>query len=53
MDNCEFCAAKLPSVEPHNVALLQHVKQNEECNRQYEFLLENLRSSWTVNMSGG
>jgi hypothetical protein len=51
--DCEFCASPLPSEEPHNVALLDHVRRSGECNERYQHLLENLRSSWTKSMSGG
>lgn len=51
--NCEFCDETLAREEPENVALLTHVKDNADCQEQYGYLLENLRSSWTVNMSGG
>ena len=54
MTTCEFCATPLSATgEPENVALLGHVQQSAECGRQYEYLLDNLRSSWTRNMSGG
>jgi hypothetical protein len=51
--DCEFCNETLPQVEPENMALLLHVQESEPCNEQFEYLLENLRSSWTPNMSGG
>lgn len=52
--HCEFCESPLPEGEqPENLALLGHVEESEECRQQYGFLLENLRSSWTANMSGG
>lgn len=51
--HCEFCAAPLPDAEPENLALLAHVQQSRPCHEQFDYLLENLRSSWTVNMSGG
>lgn len=50
---CEFCSSPLPVEEPENLALLGHVRQSGECGRQYGFLLENLRTSWTRSMSGG
>lgn len=50
---CDFCSSSLPDAEPDNLALLQHVKESKACNDQYVFLLENLRTSWTRNMSGG
>lgn len=50
---CEFCDATLPSQEPENVVLLEHVRQNEGCHEQFQYALENIRSSWTANMSGG
>ena len=50
---CEFCESSLPETDPANLALLQHVAQRQECNEQYEYLLENLNTSWTRNMSGG
>lgn len=53
MSHCEFCETPLGTADPENVALLGHVEASTECGRQYEFLLENLRSSWTSNMSGG
>lgn len=51
--NCEFCESQLPDVEPENVALLVHVQERSDCNEKFGYLLENLRSSWTPNMSGG
>lgn len=52
--HCEFCETPLSVTEqPENLALLGHVRDSEECGRQYDFLLENLRASWTSNMSGG
>lgn len=51
--DCEFCQERLPSVEPENVALLEHVRLSRACRDQFGFLLENLRTSWTRNMSGG
>lgn len=50
---CDFCAQSLPETDPQNLALLDHVRDKRECNEQYNFLLENLRTSWTRNMSGG
>lgn len=50
---CDFCSHALPDVEPENLTLLAHLGQNESCNEQYGFLLDNLRTSWTRNMSGG
>ncbi len=50
---CEFCHTNLPGSAPENVLLLNHVRANKTCDRDYRFLLENIRSSWTVNMSGG
>lgn len=50
---CEFCNSSLPAVEPENVALLRHVRESRACDQQFQFMLENLRSSWTRNMSGG
>lgn len=52
--HCEFCETPLPSADqPENLVLLGHVRDSAECGRQYGFLLENLRASWTANMSGG
>lgn len=51
--HCEFCSTPLSSSEPANLALLAHVARNDECDRQYRFLLENLNTSWTPAMSGG
>lgn len=51
--NCEFCESTLTDQEPANVALLVHVQERRDCNEKFEHLLENLRSSWTPNMSGG
>lgn len=51
--HCEFCEVALPAAEPENVAFLQHVEENTDCGEQFGFALENLRSSWTPNMSGG
>jgi len=51
--DCEFCAAALPTNEPENIALLDHVRHNAPCEEQYSYMLDNLRDSWTVNMSGG
>lgn len=51
--HCEFCNSKLSVAEPENVALLQHVRERKDCNDQFGFMLDNLRSSWTRNMSGG
>lgn len=51
--HCEFCATELPGREPENLELLMHVQQNAECGQQFNYLLENLRASWTRNMSGG
>ena len=54
MTTCEFCASPMGAAgEPENVALLGHVAASAECGRQYEYLLDNLRASWTRNMSGG
>lgn len=50
---CEFCDSALPESDPANIALLQHIARKEACAEQYEFLLENLNTSWTPNMSGG
>lgn len=50
---CEFCNTSLPAHEPSNVALLQHIQTNDDCQEQYDYMLTNLRDSWTVNMSGG
>lgn len=50
---CEFCESDIHGEEPENVTLLVHVAASEECQRGYEYLLENLRSSWTPAMSGG
>jgi len=50
---CEFCDAKLPEVEPDNLALLTHVAKRPECREQLGFLLENVNASWTRAMSGG
>lgn len=51
--HCEFCTAPLPASEPENLALLRHVSERTDCREQFDFLLENLRSSWTPSMSGG
>ena len=51
--HCEFCDEALPDVEPENLALLEHVREREDCNEQFGYMLENLDSSWTKNMSGG
>lgn len=51
--HCEFCDTTIKSDQPENVALLQHVAANDTCGQQYDYLLQNLRSSWTPNMSGG
>lgn len=50
---CEFCASDIQGEEPENVALMVHVAESEGCQQQFEYYLENLRSSWTPNMSGG
>lgn len=50
---CDFCASPLAETQPDNLALLDHLRQRKACNEQYAYLLENLRSSWTLNMSGG
>lgn len=50
---CEFCASELPDVEPENLALLEHVKENQECNEQLGYAIENISTSWTRAMSGG
>ena len=50
---CEFCDEALTTSEPENLALLEHVRAKKDCNLQYGFLLSNLRTSWTRNMSGG
>lgn len=50
---CEFCESTLPAEEPANLALLLHVRDSEPCGQQFNYLLENLRASWTRNMSGG
>lgn len=50
---CEFCDARLPEVEPPNLALLAHVAKTPECRERFGFLLENLNASWTPAMSGG
>lgn len=50
---CEFCAEQLPGSEPENLALLAHVGESEACNEQFQYLLENLQTSWTPSMSGG
>lgn len=51
--HCEFCASNLPETDPENLALLQHITERQECNEQYGYLIENLNTSWTPNMSGG
>ena len=51
--NCEFCAKPLSEAEHENLALLAHLRRNEACEKQFEFLIENLRASWTRAMSGG
>ncbi|HUR70039.1 MAG TPA: hypothetical protein VM370_12400 [Candidatus Thermoplasmatota archaeon] len=51
--NCEFCASELPETHPANLALLDHMVLSQPCNEQYGYLLDNLRASWTRNMSGG
>lgn len=51
--HCEFCASSLPETDPENLALLQHIARRPACNEQYGFLIENLNTSWTRNMSGG
>lgn len=51
--HCEFCDSALPDVEPENLALLQHVQENEDCNEKFGYMLENLEDSWTKSMSGG
>ena len=51
--HCEFCDQTLSDAEPENLALLRHVGERRACGEQYRFLLENLRSSWTLAMSGG
>ena len=53
MSRCEFCASPFDLEEAANLSLLGHVRESPACNQQYEFLLENLRASWTRNMSGG
>lgn len=50
---CDFCAEALPETDPANLALLGHLRERVACNEQYGYLLENLRTSWTRNMSGG
>ena len=50
---CEFCENALPRGEPENVALLHHIERNPDCEEQYGYMLENLRNSWTISMSGG
>lgn len=49
---CSFCASDLPDREPENVVLLDHLAKSRACGEQYGYLLENLRNSWTLNMSG-
>lgn len=51
--HCEFCNTSLSAAEPANVALLQHVGEQQDCREQFGYMLDNLRSSWTRNMSGG
>ncbi|MHB8606634.1 MAG: hypothetical protein ACYDCK_15430 [Thermoplasmatota archaeon] len=53
MTRCDFCDARLPTREPENLALLQHLDANPGCSQQYQFMLQNLRASWTGAMSGG
>ena len=50
---CEFCESPLVAEVPENVALLDHIRGSPECNEQYAYMLDNLRASWTVSMSGG
>ena len=50
---CEFCDARLPDVEPENLALLMHVAKAPACHEQFAFMIENLDASWTRAMSGG
>lgn len=50
---CEFCASPLPTTDPANLALLQHIGEKRECHEQFGYLIENLNTSWTLNMSGG
>lgn len=50
--DCEFCEASLDGAEPENVTLLRHVETSAGCRAQYTFMLENLRASWTLQMSG-
>lgn len=49
---CEFCDTDLTD-EPANVALMSHLGESRACNEQFDLHLENIRSSWTRNMSGG
>ena len=51
--HCDFCETALPNEEPANLALIAHIQENQECNEQFNFMLDNLRSSWTRHMSGG
>lgn len=50
---CEFCDASLPATLPENLALLEHVRKSDGCQQGFDFMLENLRGSWTKAMSGG
>ena len=50
---CEFCDKTLSDAEPENIALLQHVARSAPCAEDYDYLLQNLDASWTLNMSGG
>lgn len=51
--HCDFCAKPLSESEPANLALLAHVKTSNGCQEQFDFLIENLNTSWTRAMSGG
>lgn len=51
--NCEFCDAPLPNDQAANLALLDHVRTERACNESYQFMIQNLNTSWTKNMSGG
>jgi hypothetical protein len=51
--HCEFCNKALPDADPENIALLNHVARSEPCAEGYDHLLQNLNTSWTLNMSGG
>lgn len=53
MIECSFCAEARVGNVPRNVELVEHLRARPECRENFTYLVENIRSSWTLSMSGG